>query len=90
MRVWVHIADVSALVRPGSALDRDAAERALSVYVPGAVEPMLPARAVARASAASSRTAIAIASRWRFPFDGSARGRRSRSSTAASSAAASA
>jgi ribonuclease R len=42
VRVWVHIADVSRYVRPGSALDRDAAERALSVYVPGAVEPMLP------------------------------------------------
>lgn len=44
LRVWVHIADVSRYVAPGSALDRDAAERALSVYVPGAVEPMLPER----------------------------------------------
>jgi len=44
VRVWVHIADVSAVVSPGSALDRDARERALSVYVPGRVEPMLPAR----------------------------------------------
>jgi ribonuclease R len=41
-RVWVHIADVSAYVRPGTALEREAARRALSVYVPGAVEPMLP------------------------------------------------
>jgi ribonuclease R len=44
IRVWVHIADVSAYVPAGSALDRDAAERALSVYVPGRVEPMLPER----------------------------------------------
>jgi ribonuclease R len=43
-RVWIHIADVSAYVPYGSALDRDAAERANSVYVPGAVEPMLPER----------------------------------------------
>jgi ribonuclease R len=42
VRVWVHIADVSAHVREGSALDVEARERATSVYVPGAVEPMLP------------------------------------------------
>jgi ribonuclease R len=41
-RVWVHIADVAAFVRPRSALDREAHQRATSVYVPGAVEPMLP------------------------------------------------
>jgi ribonuclease R len=41
-RLWVHIADVSRYVTPGTALDRDAAARALSVYVPGRVEPMLP------------------------------------------------
>jgi ribonuclease R len=41
-RVWVHIADVSAYVRPGNAVDREAYRRSTSVYVPGAVEPMLP------------------------------------------------
>jgi len=41
-RVWVHIADVTAFVRSGSALDREAYQRSTSVYVPGAVEPMLP------------------------------------------------
>jgi ribonuclease R len=41
-RVWVHIADVSAYVRPGGAVDREAYRRSTSVYVPGAVEPMLP------------------------------------------------
>jgi ribonuclease R len=44
VRVWIHIADVSRYLRPGSALDRDAAQRGVSVYVPGAVEPMLPER----------------------------------------------
>ena len=42
IRAWVHIADVSAFVHAGSPLDRDAAERAFSSYVPGRVEPMLP------------------------------------------------
>jgi len=41
-RVWVHIADVGAYVAAGSLLDREAYRRGCSVYVPGAVEPMLP------------------------------------------------
>jgi len=41
-RIWVHVADVTAYVRPGSPLEREAYRRATSVYVPGAVEPMLP------------------------------------------------
>jgi ribonuclease R len=43
-RVLVHIADVAWFVPAGSPLDHGAAERAFSVYVPGLVAPMLPAR----------------------------------------------
>ena len=42
VRIWVHIADVTAFVRPGGRLEREAYRRGTSVYVPGAVEPMLP------------------------------------------------
>jgi ribonuclease R len=43
IRLRVHIADVAAHVRPGSGLDAEALRRATSTYVPGTVEPMLPA-----------------------------------------------
>lgn len=42
--VMVAIADVSAYVRPGSAIDRGALKRGNSVYLPDRVVPMLPER----------------------------------------------
>ena len=42
--VTVAIADVAALVRPDSALDREALDRGNSVYFPDRVVPMLPER----------------------------------------------
>jgi ribonuclease R len=40
--IGVHIADVSHFVKPGTALDKSAYERATSVYLPDRVNPMLP------------------------------------------------
>jgi ribonuclease R len=42
VRLWIHIADVAAHVRPGGALEAEAYARGNSTYVPGTVEPMLP------------------------------------------------
>lgn len=42
MRLWVAIADVAFFVKPGSAIDKEAAERGNSVYFPNRVLPMLP------------------------------------------------
>ena len=42
LRVFVHIADVSAFVVAGGSIDEEASWRGCSVYLPGRVEPMLP------------------------------------------------
>jgi ribonuclease R len=42
VRLWIHIADVAAHVRPRTALEKEAYRRANSTYVPGRVAPMLP------------------------------------------------
>ena len=43
-KLTIAIADVSHYVAPGSAIDREAARRGTSVYLPGRVVPMLPER----------------------------------------------
>lgn len=42
VRIGVHIADVSAYVKTGTALDREAQSRGNSTYLVGTVVPMLP------------------------------------------------
>jgi ribonuclease R len=41
-KLWVHIADVSHYVKPGTALDEEAARRGNSTYLVDRVTPMLP------------------------------------------------
>jgi ribonuclease R len=70
LRAWVHIADVAAYVPPKAPLDRDAADRAFSVYVPGRVEPMLPERLSADLCSLrphQDRRCVTV----EIPFDGS-------------------
>lgn len=40
--LWVHVADVAALVRPDGHLDQAARERSANLYLPEGVVPMLP------------------------------------------------
>ncbi len=47
-RVWVHVADVAALVAPDSPLDREARGRAANLYLPERTVPMLPAAVTER------------------------------------------
>ena len=66
IRAWVHIADVSAFVPAGSPLDRGAAERALSTYVPGSSRRCSRTSSpTTRARCARTRTASASRSRCR-------------------------
>ncbi len=46
-RLWVHIADVAALIPPDSPADLEARARAANLYLPEATVPMLPESATA-------------------------------------------
>ncbi|MBA3483403.1 MAG: RNB domain-containing ribonuclease [Pirellulales bacterium] len=67
----VHIADVSHFVQPKSALDREAKDRATSVYLPDRVIPMLP-EVISNnlASLQPDRVRYAITARIEFTEDG--------------------
>jgi exoribonuclease-2 len=47
-RLWVHVADVAALVAPDSAADLEARARGATLYLPDIRVPMLPPQAIER------------------------------------------
>jgi exoribonuclease-2 len=47
-RLWVHVADVAALVPPDSAADLEARARGATLYLPEGAVPMLPWEAIQR------------------------------------------
>lgn len=69
-RLWVHVADVAALVRPGAHMDLAARERSANLYLPERIHPMLP-------DAVTHRLGLGLAERSPalsigFAFDGDA------------------
>ena len=67
----MHIADVSHFVQPKTPLDREAKDRATSVYLPDRVIPMLP-EVISNnlASLQPDRVRYAITARMEFTDDG--------------------
>jgi exoribonuclease II len=49
-RLWVHVADIAALVLPDSPADLEARNRGASLYLPEMTVPMLPAEASERSA----------------------------------------
>ncbi|MGX6647638.1 ribonuclease R [Maricaulaceae bacterium MS644] len=73
--VWVAIADVAAYVTPGSALDKGARNRGVSVYLPDRVVPMLPERlSTDLCSLREGQDRPCLAVRMVFDRDGNKRG----------------
>ncbi|KAK9126966.1 hypothetical protein Scep_015812 [Stephania cephalantha] len=42
IKVWIHVADPTSLVQPGSKIDREAMRRGTSIFLPTATFPMFP------------------------------------------------
>jgi ribonuclease R len=73
-RLWIHIADVAAHVKPGTPLDLEARRRANSTYAPGTAEPMLPhALSEEACSLAPEAERLAVTAEIELAPDGSVR-----------------
>jgi exoribonuclease-2 len=68
-RLWVHVADVAALVRPGSHMDQAARERSANLYLPEGIHTMLPDPVTERLGLGLQAESPALS--FGFRFDGS-------------------
>ena len=59
-RLWVHVADVAAIVPPDSPADLEARNRAATLYLPEIIVPMLPAEARERLALGISDVSSAL------------------------------
>ncbi len=59
-RLWVHIADVAALIQPGSPADIEARGRGANLYLPEGTAPMLPHRATQMLALGLTNTSPAL------------------------------
>lgn len=69
-RLWVHVADVAALVPPDSELDRDARARGSSLYLPENMVPMLPEAITRQLGQGLAETSPALSFGLRFDAEG--------------------
>ena len=65
-RLWVHVADVAALVRPGSHMDLAARERSANLYLPERILPMLPPPVTHRLGLGLAEKSPALSFGFRF------------------------
>ena len=69
-RLWVHVADVAALVRPDGHMDRAARERGANLYLPERIHGMLPDLVTERLGLGLAEQSPALS--FGFAFDGDA------------------
>jgi exoribonuclease-2 len=70
-RIWVHVADVAALVAPESDPDREARARGANLYLPEGIVNMLPAEVTLRLGLGLQQVSPALSFGLRCAEDGS-------------------
>ncbi len=65
-RIWVHVADVAALVTPDSEIDREARDRGANLYLPDRIVHMLPADITPRLGLGLQETSPALSIGFRL------------------------